>query len=273
MKIYPTFHEAILRLTTTLLTTGYRLNPNNWQSMDVSQRAEAEMIETLNQSFQVPLGSEKIEWYQKDIQPNLPWADRHFELERVSGQPINPGETWKEWPWGHSADKFRVEGEQFSHSYAERYWPKYASQTLGGHLSSETEEDHVVKGIRYPYGDLDDVVNRLIIDPMTRQAVLSVWHPEDQHNGGQRVPCSLFYQFIQRNGYLHVVYTIRSCDALRHFRDDVYLTVRLLLWVLDQLRSRQKEFHWTKVKPGTLTMHITSLHCFVGDRQKLESMI
>jgi thymidylate synthase len=263
MKIYHTFHEAILRLTLILLTTGYKVKPNNWQSMDVSQRAEAEMIETLNQSFQVPLGSEKLEWYQKDIQPNLPWADRHFELERVSGLPINPGETWKEWPWGHSAEKFQERGV-FDHTYAERYWPKETEGQCGLHIN---------RGIRYPYGDLNDVVDRLIADPITRQAVLSVWHPEDQHNGGQRVPCSLFYHFIQRNGYLHIVYSIRSCDALRHFRDDCYLTVRLLLWVLDRLREKQKEFHWTKVKPGTFTMHITSLHAFVGDKKKLESML
>ena len=263
MRIYPTFKEAYLRLIGSLMTTGSRVRPNYWQSMDVSQRAEAEMLEILNTSFSVPLVSEGLACYQRDIQPNLPWADRHFELERASGKPINPGETWKEWPWGLSADKFR-KNELFEHTYAERYWPKETEGAAGPHLN---------RGIRYPYGDLEDVVSRLIADPMTRQAVLSVWHPEDQYNGGQRVPCSLFYQFIQRNGYLHIVYTIRSCDALRHLRDDIYLTVRLLLWVLEQLREQQTDFHWSKVKPGTFTMHITSLHCFIGDKQKLEQSL
>ena len=41
-----------------------------------------------------------------------------------------------------------------------------------------------------------------------------------------------------------------------HMRDDIYLTSRLLLWVVDQLDG---------VVPGVLDMHITSLHCFIND--------
>lgn len=271
MKVYNDFSTAIASVTSSLLTRSHKVQPNNWQSMDVSQRKEAEMLEILNPSFQVPMKGDSLDFYRRAIKPNLPWADRHFELERVSGEPINPGETWREWPWGLSADKFRTEGEQYSHSYAERYWPKYAGQTPDGKLPIVGDLTHL-QGTRFPYGDLDDVVDRLIADPLTRQAVLSVWHPEDQYNGGQRVPCSLFYHFIYRHGFLHVVYTIRSCDALRHFRDDVYLTVRLLLWVLEQLQNRDPKT-WGDVHPGTFTMLITSFHCFVGDRAKLTESI
>lgn len=264
MQNYPDFQRAVQRSIEKLLTLGKEIHPNNWQSMDVSQRKEALMLEILNTSFTVPMGSESLSHYRSELQPNLPWADLHFELERVSGLPINPGETWKAWPWGLSADKFRTEGELFSHSYAERYWCNY----------TPSDNDMRNTGIRYPYGDLNDVVSRLIADPLTRQAVLSVWHPEDQFNGGQRVPCSLFYHFIQRFGYLHIIYTIRSCDALRHLKDDIYLTARLLLWVLEQLRRHSSpEFDWGKVKPGLFTMHITSLHCFKGDYAALQKMI
>jgi hypothetical protein len=61
---------------------------------------------------------------------------------------------------------------------------------------------------------------------------------------------------------------MRSCDFVRHFRDDVYLTIRLLLWVLDRCRERSPE-EWVDVTPGTFRMHITSLHMFVPDRQAL----
>lgn len=269
MKIYPNFDVAIKDSTNSLLNRGHILQPNNWQSMDVSKLEQAKTQEILNHSLQVPMYSESLHDYQEAIKPNLPWADDHFENERTCGEPLNPGSTWRYWPWGLSADKFRVEGEQFSHSYAERYWPKHAGQTPNGELKGDL---YLNQGYRYPYGDLDDVVERLIKDPITRQAVLSVWHPEDQHNGGQRVPCSLFYQFIQRNRYLHVVYTIRSCDALRHFRDDIYLTVRLVLWVLDHLRRADPEI-WNSVVPGSFTMHITSFHCFVTDQKKLRESI
>jgi thymidylate synthase len=223
------------------------------------------MRELLNVYFQVKLtgrgGPEDLKYYQRDIGPNLPWADRHFELERVSGEPINPGETWKEWPYAHSADKFRRAGECFSHTYAERYWPKEANGELLGDLRP-------LQGVRYLYGDLNDVVRLLVREPLTRQAYLPVWFPEDTgvvH--GERVPCTLGYHFMRRNDELSVFYPIRSCDFVRHFRDDLYLTVRLLLWVLYE--ARKLDPTWNSVRPGIFTMWIGSLHCFLGDYQRL----
>jgi thymidylate synthase len=128
-------------------------------------------------------------------------------------------------------------------------------------------------GIRYDYGDLNDVVDLLARSPATRQAVLPVWFPEDTGAvHGERVPCSLFYHFIVRDQRLHVVYSIRSCDLFRHFRDDVYLTCRLGQWVLEQLRAKEASKYggmWAGVQMGTLTMHITSLHIFEAELKKL----
>ena len=94
-----------------------------WQST----RAPQPMVEIFNRSFTLnQKGEEDLDHYRKYIRPNLPWADHHFEQERVSGEPINPGETWKEWPYAASAARHLREGEnvpQYDHSYAERYWP------------------------------------------------------------------------------------------------------------------------------------------------------
>lgn len=62
---------------------------------------------------------------------------------------------------------------------------------------------------------------------------------------------------------------MRSCDFVRHFRDDVYLTIRLLIWVLNMCQLRDPKT-WKMVTPGTFTMHITSLHMFESDRKALE---
>jgi hypothetical protein len=66
---------------------------------------------------------------------------------------------------------------------------------------------------------------------------------------------------MRRGEYLHLVYYIRSCDYIRHFRDDVYMACRKLMHVLDVLRNRDFS-RWKDVKPGYYAMHITSLHCF-----------
>src|SRR5690606_13014492 len=78
-------------------------------------------------------GRMDLQHWRDDVRPNLPWADDHF-LERVGGEPLNPGEEWKNWPWAGSAAKFRDPSERFNHSYAERLWPKFARATEGGKL-------------------------------------------------------------------------------------------------------------------------------------------
>lgn len=241
------------------------LDASRWQSV----KAPQPMLEILNVTLNYYVGEENLEFHQSVIKPNLPWADRHFLEERVSGDPINPGKTWRIWPYSASANKHRREGEedpQFDHSYAERYWPKHAGLTPGGALPPGELDVH--RGIRFKYGDLDDLVTILAVEPTTRQAYLPVWFPEDlgaalEH---KRVPCSLGYHFICRDQRLHCVYYLRSCDFVRHFRDDVYLTVRLVLWVLEQCRLAAPEKGWDDIQPGKLTIHITSLHCFETDR-------
>lgn len=246
------------------------VHPPRWQSMDVAANPAAATYELTDFSFQLELPSEKPTFYALAIGPNLPWAEDHFLKERVGGDPLNPGQEWRNWPWSKSADTHRREGEedpQFDHSYAERYWPKYAGKTKGGILESDFLNLSPHQGIRFQYGDLDDLVTILSREPLTRQAYLPVWFPEDLGATleGKRVPCSLGYHFMMRENRLNITYYLRSCDAVRHFRDDVYMTIRLLLWVLEQCRLAAPDGPWESVKPGLLTMHITSFHIFKGD--------
>lgn len=255
---YATFERTYKAYEDKFRSYSYLVKSEKWQGMET--KPEHQMHELLFESFKVPLrGIEDIAYWQKDIRPNLPFADFHF-AERVSGVPSNPGEAWKSWPWGLAADKHRTAGEKFTHTYQERFWPKYADNR--GRGMGE------LKGVRYSYGDLDDVVNLLRREPLTRQAYLPIWFPEDTgvlHGG--RVPCTLGYHFINRNGYLHVSYGIRSCDFVRHFRDDCYLTVKLLIWILERLRASDER--WRHIIPGIFKMDIGSFHMFVNDYNSL----
>lgn len=270
MKAYPHLTAAIRDTGRQLRNRGVLVHPTRWQSIDVSDKPEMATYELLNHSFQAPISSEDLGLLRDDVQPNLPWADDHFG-ERVCGQPLNPGVEWKNWPWGHSADKFRVHNGQFDHNYMERYWPKYAGYVRpskdNDEWDAESVHDPANIGIRFEYGDLHDVVSHLRSIPLSRQAFLPIFFPEDTGKVGVRVPCTLGYHFIMRHGFLHCTYYIRSCDYLRHFRDDIYLTVRLQLWVLDELRKQDER--WNDVKPGLFTMHTVSMHLFVNDYIKL----
>lgn len=272
MKMYPTIQHFINDASDRLQYQSYLCHPDTWQSMDVSNKPEMVTSEILNYSGSFFLPSTELDYYREFVKPNLPWADKHFELERVSGEPINPGETWKEWPWGHSADKFRKEGDQFEHTYAERYWPKYAGFSEEARQYQKTNNSTPIlplHGIRYQYGDLNDVISHLKRHPLSRQAILPIWFPEDTGViKGQRVPCSISYHFIRRGDALHINYVLRSCDFYRHFRDDIYLTIRLLFWVLEQLQKGDPT-NWARVRPGIYSMWITSLHLFQNDRRAI----
>lgn len=268
MKIFSSFAQARERFEEAFLSPAANpIKASRWQGIDVSKKPEMATRELLNVSFQVPLRAlESIEHWAEDTKANLPWADTHF-AERVGGEPLNPGESWKSWPWGHSADKFRNREGQFDHTYMERFWPKFAGKFRNGKLNPfEPGLPPAKFGIRFEYGDLNDLVTHLQEDPLTRQAYLPIWFPEDGTCRGRK-PCTLGYHFINRFDYLHIRYDIRSCDFLRHWGDDCYLAIRLVLWILGQLRERDER--WRLVKPGMFTMHITSFHLFENDYAKL----
>lgn len=261
MKVYNCLSNAIKGAEFSLQATTDVVNTGHWQGVDVSENQDMDTFEVLHYSFKAPV-PDSVKELDMEVKPNQPWAENHF-LERVAGVGVNPGETYKEWPFykhRKENDKFRTENEMFTHTYMERYWPN--------HITNGVDDNRELKGVRYRYGDLRDLIDLLHRQPHTRQAYLPVWFPEDTgafHQG--RVPCTLGYHFIHRNGNLDIVYYIRSCDLVRHFKDDVYLTGRLLQWVIGELQERS--YKWTSIKPGALVMHITSLHMFRADRRAL----
>ena len=256
MRFFASFTEAHKLLEQDFLQRAYLVHTDKWQALQVSHKPEMAMRELFSVSFTVPTGHrEEISYWQKDILPNLPFADEHFK-ERISGFGSNPGEAWKIWPWGNAADSHRTESGRFTHTYQERFWPNNTED-----LSANP------KGIRYRYGDYDDLISHLASDPLSRQAFLPIWYPEDLACPGRK-PCTLGYHFFLRHDYFHLTYYIRSCDFVRHWRDDCYLAIRLLLHTLDQLR--RTDSRWESVKPGVFVMHIVSLHMFVNDFTKIQ---
>lgn len=235
------------------------VNVGRWQSQDVSHRPEMVTKELQHVSFDMKI-PEHIEELQTLVEPNLPWAEDHF-LERVSGAPLNPPPSNEWWPFAQRSNAEHKMGEKFSHTYPERIWPKHAN------LGEPVADWDVHTGIRFEYGDLQDVVDLLNREPYTRQAYLPIWFPEDTgvvH--GERVPCTLGYHFMMRYGRLDITYYMRSCDFVRHFSDDVYMAARLCQWVAERITAMP-------VFPGHLLMHISSLHIFQGDVPRLQRML
>lgn len=273
----PSFLEALAQLNREMKHAP-AVRTERWQGKDVSKDPSATSYELQNVEIEIPLnGIEDADYWAADTGANMPWADDHF-LERVGGEPLNPGVEWANWPWASSAERFRDKSTRFNHTYMERLWPRFARMTVDGKLPRpmigqerrypDTEVGGRV-GIGWRYGDLQSLVDLLSTEPHTRQAWIPLFFPEDTGLGdGGRKPCTLGYHFLVRNNQLNIWYPLRSCDLIRHFRDDCYLAVRLLLWVLNRCRQRAPEF-WKGVSPGIYSMHCTSLHIFENDRRTL----
>ncbi len=252
-----------------------------WQSLDVSDKPMGITHELENVVFTCPIPEDEAEAVI-EVQPNIPWAEEHF-LERVSGKPYNPPPSAANWPFAQKGHEDHTKGELFSHTYPERMWPKWINLPDVYREQLPKREEQIrgrvagpMKGIRFEYGDLGDVVKQLANSPMTRQAYLPIWFPEDTGAvHGERVPCSLGYHFRIRQERLHVTYFIRSVDFIRHFPDDVYMAMRLGQWVRDAFNEEMgppvdPTFpEDDQLKMGDLTMHMVSLHIFGGDMPKM----
>lgn len=252
-----TWVEQFLR--TKPLMTG------EWQSQDISDKPMLATREILNVSFEYKIPAPMVQVIE-ELAPNLPWAEDHFQ-ERVSGLPMNPPPSAAWWPHAQKDNAEHKNDEVFSHTYPERMWPKLAN--IGGRSAEGRQVFVPHLGVRYLYGDLGDVVQQLRRGPLTRQAFLPIWFAEDTGAvDGQRVPCTLGYHFMIRGNELQITYYIRSCDFVRHFRDDVYMAVRLAQWVAE--RVSVENTLGLQVRATRLIMHIVSFHVFEGDVAALQ---
>jgi len=247
-----TLRDAIAEVEEQLRIKGSIVATESWQGI----KPPRDFYEINNIVISAPMPTDNsLVNLVGQIQPNCPWANIHFD-ERISGKPLNPGESYKHWPFYGRDNQIRTQAEKFSHTYMERFWPKHAGQT---------SEVFPNRGIRYDYGDLNSVVELIKREPHTRQAYLPVFFPEDtgaSHKG--RIPCTIGYHFIIRNGRLNLNYHIRSCDYLRHFRDDIYLAVRLAEWVRTQVSIPE-------LLLGEFCMFISNLHIFDIEIGKLKN--
>lgn len=268
---YWTFQEMYRQMQCDILTQPL-ISVGQWQSQETDIKTRELMGVVLE--YRLPRGLDEL---QDEVMPNLSWAEDHFQ-ERVSSIPLNPPPSEKWWPFNQDANaahKMQKDGTvaKFSHTYPERFWPKYA----GGERLDPVWGRNI--GIRFELGDLRDLVELLRRAPGTRQAYLPVWFPEDTGTvHGGRVPCSLGYHFLIRGGQLHCWYSMRSCDLLRHFPDDVYMAGRLVQWICEELNAEPvtEEIRETSpafLTPGVLTMTISSLHVFETDDYMLSQQV
>jgi len=158
----------------------------------------------------------------------IKWVESEF-IERTNGKRSNPGRAWAN--RANIWKRFIEPHGKFSYTYGERYFPQ-----------------------------MNRILQELKDHPTSRQAILQMYKEEDNKwwGGQRRIPCTLSYQFFLRDGGLHCVYNMRSCDYFTFFASDMVLTLKLMEWVAKQL----------EVKIGSFTHFIGSLHAYQKEINK-----
>ena len=230
MRIYMNWKEAYEEVKRDLAEMGIIVHPKSMQDKVVEGNEDYATRELQNYCYTI------LNAKSSDVEGVIqPWADMEF-AERVTdpfanGQEpnfVNPGEAYKTRPdvWNEY-----MHNGKFAYSYNERIW-----------LNNQ----------------LTKIINRLMEDNDSRQLWLSIWSPEkdtDKLGGVSRVPCSLGYNFQFRDGKLNMHYVMRSCDFNTHFRNDVYLAIRLLEYVAQR----------AGMEVGNFTHTMFSLHVYKKD--------
>jgi len=111
------------------------------------------------------------------------------------------------------------------------------------------------------------VLNALIDDGGTRQAVVSFWRNLNPAKS-KDVPCSTTAQWFIRHGAIHCVYTMRSNDLWLGFPYDVFSFTCMTMWLALELRYRG-----ISVKLGSMFHRAGSLHLYETDLAKANQCV
>lgn len=193
------------------------------------------------------------------------WAEAEFK-ERINPDGVNPGEAYKLRPqmWEQFINKEGI----FDYSYGERM-----------------NQRVIYKGREMPL--LQAVAEQLANDPDTRKAVLPIFghftcdadrynrvfeEDIDRLDGHARIPCSMYYDFLIRDGKLHICYHERSSDFIQHFGNDVWLAWNLMEYMVELVNKNLTGLD-DEIEPGYLYHTIDSLHAYKKDWVMLKSNI
>lgn len=243
MRIYLNCKEAITDIGRELKKCATTVHTQTMQNKLVATDSDYSTKEIEAFSFAI------LNREDKDDMPGvtLDWLKEEF-AERISPNFTNPGEAWK---------------------LREEVWKEFLVDTVvegfdeKGEYAAETSER-----FEYTYNErmqwqLKPVIDELRKNPETRQAIIEVHDRaiDTERMGKKRVPCSMFYQFMKRDGALDVIYVMRSTDFAEHFQNDIWLADELGRYIARQLG----------IPTGKFVMFASSLHIYKKDWKLLSN--
>lgn len=113
------------------------------------------------------------------------------------------------------------------------------------------------------YSAIQRVIDKLLSDRDTRQAVMAFYDQEDLNGlGGKNTPCTLTMQFLLREDKLHGIVNMRSNDLVRGTCNDVVTFTMILEYVARHIRAEL----------GQMVINAGSLHIYERDFDLVDKM-
>jgi thymidylate synthase len=111
----------------------------------------------------------------------------------------------------------------------------------------------------YFLDQVDHVVSLLTNDPESRRAVININRPEHSYIDAPDVPCTVYFNFMIRDGKLNMHVHMRSQDAVFGLRNDLPAFQMFKLLVSDML----------EMPPGRLYLMVDSFHVYARHTNKM----
>ena len=159
---------------------------------------------------------------------------------------------------------------------AEAYWiltgDKHVSTIApyNRHISQFSDDGETFAGAYGPriMEQLDYIVNKLIEDPDSRQAGLTIWRPNPEPS--KDIPCTVAIWLQVRDKRLHTHVFMRSSDIWLGLPYDLFNFSMLAHLVCCRLRTSLMH---QDLQPGSLYLTAASLHLYEEHRPKLQEIV
>ena len=275
MRIYSNPLEAVREVERDLWEMGINVHPQTMQDKAIADDPDYKTKELQAYGFQISQWSWKRdieaamvnyvltgklgEGVHESLYNLLGYIEQEI-MDRVGGEPMNPGRSYLKRPevW----EQFLHDGK-FAYTYSERITPqlsrlldelKVRPDTRQGIINFHSNICPVMTSSEFESAQLTKFQDGKSLRDYANNPVQESVDLRNMGGSG-RIPCSMYYQAMNRNGKLDLIYTMRSCDFLVHFPVDIALALRFQAFLASQLG----------LPVGMFTYFTGSLHAYQKD--------
>ncbi len=198
------------------------------------------------------------------------FPDRKTNLKYLLGEFIwylsgsnNPDDII---PYSKFWDNIRNDGKTpgyalgtINSNYGHRLFGHDSSMNVPTHVTHEVKSDEVEVHV-HSKNQWNAVVDMLIADKDSRQAIINIHRPADRHATNKDVACTLTLQFFIREDKLFMITNMRSNDIILCFTNDVFQFTMLQEALVLELRETYPNLKLGHYYHNAGSMHIYDRH-------------